>query len=189
VGDLLKNKIVRSVLGIIAAFLLLLVISVVSWKYFEKQAERDVSNQRPDDFPVVVISPEKSELVFLKDIESYREQNPGTTFLIAPERLGLINSQLQADQAKRHGKGTPRIGAADLGGGRQLIDFEIIGDGLFRSKYEASTDSFRPVSLTVSGPGIMIVSCYVTLLAGVLAYILLRLLLWWSRRKRAAIKS
>jgi hypothetical protein len=114
----------------------------ISWNYFESEREEDLSNTRPEWFLVVVITSGKSELVFLEDLEQYKQKNPNCTFLVPSGKKDLINYQLEIAQKDRRGKGTPQINVQDLGDGKQLIEVEILGDGFIqgplRSEREGS---------------------------------------------------
>ena len=162
------------------AFLIL--IFTVSWKYFEKQAEEDVSNTKPEYFPVVVVTPKKSELVFVTELEEYKKNNPNYTFLISDEKL--VNQQLEIAQKDRRGKGTPQISVKPINKDKQLIEVRIGGDGLFTAKYEATDKEFKPLTLTVSGPLFGLLPCGTTIFFGFIGFIILNLILRLLRKRQ-----
>ncbi len=52
----------------------------LSWKYFEKGAEEDVSAINPTYFPIVAITSDKSKVVMFDEIESIKKEFPTVTF-------------------------------------------------------------------------------------------------------------
>ncbi len=178
------KRILRA-LGLVLGFTAFLVLTfAISWRYFEKQAEQDFSNTKPEYFPVVVVTPNKSELILTKDLEKYERDNPNYSFLIPNGKEDLISEQLNADQIRRNGKGTPRISAKTLAEGKQKIDFEIVGDGLFLSRYEATEKEVKPLIFTSSGPMFVIFPCGATVFFGFIGFFLLRFILWFVKRQQ-----
>lgn len=177
-----RKTFLRSLLLIFGFIAFLVLTFNISWKYFEKRAEEDVSNTKPEYFPVVVVTPNKSELVFVEELEKYKQSNPNYTFLISDENL--VNQQLEKAQSERRGKGTPRISVIPISEGKQLIEVKIGGDGLFDAKYEAADKEFKPLTLTTSGPGFVFLPCGVTFIFGFVGLFLLRLILWFMKRKQ-----
>ena len=170
---------------LVSSFIGFLVLTfVISWEYFEKQAEEDVSNIKSDYFPVVVITPNKSELVLTKNLEKYKKDNPNFSFLIPSGKEDLINEQLNDGQIRRHGKGTSQISAKTIAEGKQLVEFEIIGDGLFLSRYEATDKDVKPLMFKLSGPMFAMLPCGATIFFGFIGLFLLRFILWFVKRKR-----
>ena len=168
---------------LVFGFIAFLVVTfAISWKYFEKRAEEDVSNTKTEYFPVVVVTPNKSELVFIEELEKYKHSNPNYTFLVADENL--VNQQLEKAQSERRGKGIPRISVKSISEDKQLIEVKIGGDGLFDAKYEAVDKEFKPLTLTISGPGFVFLPCGLTLVFGFAGLYLLRLILWFMKRKQ-----
>ncbi len=178
-----KRKILHSLIWILGFIIFLVLTFVISWKYFEKQAEEEVSDTKPEYFPVVIITPNRSELVFTKDLEKYEKDNPNYSFLIPNGKEDLINKQLNDDQIRRNGKGTPRISAKTLAEGKQEIEFEIIGDGLFLSRYEANEKEIKPLMFKSSGPMFVIFPCGATFFFGFIGFFLLRFILWFVKRR------
>jgi hypothetical protein len=174
----------RTLLLSVGFVVFLVVTFIVSWKYYEKRFETDVSDSRPNDFPVVINTPGRSELILLGDLEKYKERKTEYSFLVSDEKAELINKQLEADRVLRGGKGIPTITAKPLEAGKQLIEVEINGDGLWDSRYEATDKDVRPISLTVSGPGFPFFPCAATAGFGMVGFILLQGILWLSRRMR-----
>lgn len=172
----------RSLLLVLGFIAFLVVTFTISWKYFEKRAEEDVSNIKPEYFPVVVVTPNKSELVFVEELEKYKQSNSSYTFLISDENL--VNQQLEKAQSERRGKGTPRVSVKPISEGKQLIEVKIGGDGLFDAKYEAAGKEFKPLTLTISGPGFVFLPCGTTFIFGFIGFFLLRLILWLLKRKQ-----
>ena len=173
----------KKTFGITIGFVLFLVISfIVSWKYFERRATEDVFGSRPDYFPIVINSPGKSELILLEDLDKYRNRYPDYSFLVPDEKAELINRQLQSDQQERRGKGVPKITATKIAEGKQLVEVEIIGDGLWDSKYEATDKDITPLKFTLSGPLFPMFPCATTMILGIVGFVLLQVLLWWSRK-------
>ena len=174
----------RTVLLSVGFVIFLVVTFILSWKYYEKRMERDVSGERPDDFPVVINTPGKSELIYLADFEKDKRGGIEYSFLVPDENAELIDEQLKADQVRRRGKGIPKITATTLTPGRQLVEVEISTDGLWDFKYEATDKEVRPHSFTVAGPGFVFLPCTATVGFGIIGFILLQGVLWVSRKSR-----
>ena len=172
----------RSLIWVLGFIAFLALTFSVSWKYFEKRAEEDVSNTTPESFPVVVVTQNKSELVFINKLEKYKQENPNYTFLISNE--DLVNRQLQDDQKRRGGRGTPKITVKPISEGRQLIEFEIVGDKVLNVKYEAADKDFKPLAWTVIGPLFSVLVCGAALLCGFVGFGLLNLVLGWLRKRK-----
>lgn len=183
------RKFLRSLIWFSGSTAFLIIIFAASWKYFEKQAEENVLNTEPEYFPVVVITPDKSELVFAKDLDKYEKENPNYSFLIPNGKEDLINKQLNDDQIRRHGKGTTRISAKTVAEGKQEVEFEIIGDGLFLSRYEATDKEMKPLMFKSSGPMFVMFPCGATFFFGFIGFLLLRCIIWFikGRQKRKFI--
>ena len=170
-------------LPLVAGFFAFLAIAfIVSWKFFENRMQEDVSNTNPTYFPVIVFTPEKSEAVLLDKLEQYKQNNQNYSFLVPDGKEDLINKQLREDQMRRHGKGTPRVTAKNIAEGKQLIEFEIVGDGLFLSRYEATDKDIKPLTFTLSGPLFVLLPCGTTLVFGFIGYLLLQFTLWSLRK-------
>ena len=180
-----ERKILQSLI-LVSCFIGFLILTfAISWKYLEKQAEEDVSNTKPEYFPVIVITSDKSELVFTKDLEKYEKDNPNYSFLISEIGMeDLINKRLDDDQIRRHGKGTPRISAKMLAEGKQEIEFEIITDGFLVSRYEATEKEVKPLMFKSSGPGFVFLPCGATFFFGFVGFFLLRFILWFIKRQQ-----
>jgi len=166
------------VLGFIA---FLTVTFLFSWKYFVKRAEEDVSNTKPEYFPVVVVTPNKSELVFVEELKKYKQSVSTYTFLASDENL--VNQQLKKAQSERRGKGIPQISVKSISEGKQLIEVKIGGDGLFNAKYEATDREFKPLTLTTSGPLFVLLPCASTVFFGFVGFGILNLILWWLNKR------
>lgn len=173
------RKLLRSLLLVVGFFAFLITAFILSWNYFESRMQRDASN--PESFPVVVITPEKSEVVWLDNLEQYKQDNQDYSFLVPEGKKNLINEQLQEDQMRRRGKGSPRIIARNITESKQLIEFEIIGDGLFPSRYEATDKDIKPLTFTLSGPLFVFLPCGTTLVIGFIGFVLLQFTLWFLR--------
>ncbi|HEX8251379.1 MAG TPA: hypothetical protein VF599_24615 [Pyrinomonadaceae bacterium] len=162
----------------------LVLIFAISWRYFETPAERDVSNINAKDFPVVFIAPERSEIIVLNSLETYKRNNPAYSFLMPVGKEELINQQLEKSQREKGAKGKPQIRAKTISEGKQLIELEILGDGFFLSRYEATDKEVKPLALKMSGAGFVFLPCAATFFFGFTGFFLLRLILWFIRRKQ-----
>ena len=173
-----RSKSSRLVLLVLMLVPLVVLSFKISWNYFESEREEDLSNTRPEWFLVVVITSGKSELVFLEDLEQYKQKNPNCTFLVPSGKKDLINYQLEIAQKDRRGKGTPQINVQDLGDGKQLIEVEILGDGLYRGRYEANEKEVSPLSVTSLGPMFPLLPFAVAVFAGVVEFLVIGFVIW-----------
>ena len=162
----------------------LFLIFTASWKYFEKQAERDYSNVEPNEFPVVLMTPGRSQIIILDSLKTYQQKDPVYSFLVPDGKEELINRQLKESQKERGAKGIPEIRVTRLGDGRQQIELEISTDGFFLARYEATDKEVRPLTFKSSGPLFPIFPCGATFFFGFVGFYLLRLVLWLIKRKR-----
>lgn len=156
----------------------------LAWKYFEKRAEQDVSLLNPTYFPIVAITSDKSKVIMFDEIESFKKDFPNITFLVPKDKADVIDQQLQIDQKERGGKGIPRIKATDLGEGKQLIEFEIMGDGFYLSRYEATDKTVKPLTFKISGAGFVFLPCGATFIIGFIGFIFLRITLWLLKKRQ-----
>jgi hypothetical protein len=159
----------------------------LSWQYFEKQAEADVSSMNPTYFPIVAITSDKSKVIMFDEIDSIKKEFPNFTFLVPNDKADLIDKQLQADQKERGGKGIPRIKATEIGEGKQLVEFEIMGDGLYVSRYEAAEKTVKPLTFKLAGPGFIFLPCGTTFIVGFIGFIFLRAILWFLKRRQKVL--
>ncbi|MEK7722958.1 MAG: hypothetical protein AAB336_01290 [Acidobacteriota bacterium] len=120
----------------------------------------------------------------MEDLEKYKQNNPSFSFLIPNGKVELINAQLIEDQKRRGGKGIPKVVTETIADGKQLIEFEIMGDGFFLSKYEARDKEIKPLMFKLSGVGFVFFPCGITFLVGFVGYFLLRFILWFVKRRQ-----
>ena len=143
----------RSVVSVLGFSVFFLVVFFFSFKYFEKKLEEDVSALNSEYFPIVAIQPERVEIIKLNQIENFKKEFPSTSFLVAEGRELLVNQQLKEFLQNQNGKGIPSIKTTQIAEGKQLIEFEISKDGLFRSRYEATEKTVRPLTFVSAGSG------------------------------------
>lgn len=152
-----------------------------SFKYFENRAAWEVSGGNYSEFPVVVLRPLGAKIVFINSDGQYEGKSVGDSFIVPSGKEERVNDWLNA--GREHDGRDPRaLRVTPIGDGRQLIELEIFGDGLFLSRYEATENEVKPQSLTISGPLFVFFPCGATLVIGFIAFGLLELILWFTRR-------
>ena len=178
------NNFLHSLLIVVGFTVFIFLTFWLSWKYFEKRAEQDVSSINPTYFPIVAITSDKSKVIMFNEIESVKKEFPNVTFLVPKDKADLIDKQLQIDQQERRGKGIPRIKATDIGDGKQLVEFEIIGDGFYLSRYEATEKTVKPLTFKLAGPLFVFFPFITTFLIGLIGFIVLRIALWFLKKRQ-----
>lgn len=142
----------------------------VSWKYYAHLATQDYSSGGDTTyFPFVAMTGEGAEIVYMYEWKRFEKEHPECTLLLPEGDLERIDRELERSQERRSGKGTPIVRLISSEPGKQLIEFEIVGDGLFESRYEATERTIRPLSFTLSGPLFVVRPCGVTILVGIIA--------------------
>lgn len=178
------KKFLRSLILTVGFVGFLVLIFTLSWKYFENRAERDVSNEQATEFPVVFMTPGKSRIVLLSSLKDYEKNDPVYSFSVPDGKEESINRQLEESQRERRAKGRPVVRVTPLGGGRQLIELEILSDGFFTARYEATDKEVRPLTFKSAGVGFVFLPCGATFFFGFIGFYLLRLTLWLIKRKQ-----
>jgi hypothetical protein len=179
-----SKKFLRKLILAFGFIAFLILVFTISWKYFERKVESDISNVKVTEFPVVVIAPEKSEIILLDSLETYKRNNPTYSFLVPSGKEELINQQLEKSQRERGAKGKPQVRAKPVSEGKQSIELEIFGDGFFLARYEATEREVKPLTLKMSGAGFVFLPCASTFFFGFIGFFLLRLILWFIKRKQ-----
>lgn len=178
------KKFVCSLLLVIGFTAFIFLTFWLSWKYFEKRTEVDISLINSTYYPIVAITSDKSKVIMVNEIESIKKEFPNVTFLIPKDKADLIDKQLQIDQKERGGKGIPKIKATDIEEGKQLIEFEIIGDGFYLSRYEATEKTVKPLTFKLAGPLFIFLPCGTTFLVGFIGFIALRITFWFLKKRQ-----
>ncbi len=94
---------------------------------------------------------------------------------------------MQIDQKERGRKGIPKIKATDIEQGKQLIEFEIMTDGLYSSRYEATDKTVKPLTFKLAGPLFIFLPCGTTFIVGFIGFIFLRVILWLIKKQQKAL--
>jgi hypothetical protein len=152
---------------------LLVVTFKVSWSFFEKRAERNGSDIKKSEFPVVLVSPVQSKIIYANQIQGYLREEQYSSMLIYEGNLELVKKQLE-----RPDGGQPSIAVKDISKDRQLIELETHGEGLFFARYEATQNDVTPLTLKMSGPLFVmypaLVSLFFAIAGGFAVHFLLR---------------
>lgn len=156
----------------------------LSWTYFEKRTEEDVSSQNPEYFPIVAIQPEKVEVIKLPEFEEYKKNNPNVSFLIPLGKESQVNQQLQQWATKRGAKNSREIRVIQNFEGKQIIEYEAFGDGFYLSRYEAKDKTVKPLVFKIAGPGFVFFPCGTTFLIGLMGFFILRAVLWFLKKQQ-----
>ena len=145
-----NNRVAVAIIWILAGTLVFVLTLLLSFEFFAKQREVDVSNDRPREFPVVLLRPQGPEITLVNSFEL--DDSFEGSFRILPADLPSVNEKLRAWQEDRGAKGIPEIDVQQSTEDTQLISLEIHTDGIFRSTYEAKERGIRPRKLTMAGP-------------------------------------
>lgn len=104
-------------------------------------------------YPILLIWPAHVEIRLVTSIAevSPRPANAGYTFIVPADRQAWVETEVRNTRA-------PRSDAAwdlrvdQLGGGRQRIRLELLGDGVNGIIYEARPDEIVPLASRLTGP-------------------------------------
>jgi hypothetical protein len=105
------------------------------------------------DARILLLWPDRIELKPIRDLVTFSPRPPNAeyTFLIPPERLQWVTKQLRT-----YSTPTPsaswHMRVRSLEPGKQEIELELLGDGIYGVVYEASSEVVLPLRTKLAGP-------------------------------------
>lgn len=139
------------------------------------------------DARVLLLWPDRIELQPISDLSDFspRAPNAGYTFLVPPGRQPWVTEQLRAYPTPTRGTSW-RLRVTPLEPGKQEIDLELLGDGIYGVVYEANSERVTPLKTRLAGPGFAFIVFGTDVLGSVL---LLLIVLLFRRFVRPSIRQ
>lgn len=131
------------------------------------------------DARVLLLWPDRIELQPIHDIAKFspRPLNAEYTFIVPPERQAWVMEQLRAYSTPTRGTSW-RMRVRPIESGKQEINLELLGDGIYGVVYEASKEGIVPLRTRLAGPGFAFIVFGIDAAGSVL---LLLIVLWFRR--------
>jgi hypothetical protein len=137
------------------------------------------------DGRVLLLWPDHIELQPIRALANFSPRPPNAeySFMVPPERQSWVATQLKAyPSPTRSASWSLRVRA--LESGKQEIELELIGDGIYGVVYEANQQSIIPLKNRLAGPGFAFIVFGIDFLASLSIFLLVtlfrRLLRFWN---------
>jgi hypothetical protein len=120
------------------------------------------------DGRVLLLWPDHIELQPIRALANFSPRPPNAeySFMVPPERQSWVASQLRTyPTPTRSASWSLRV--RSLESGKQEIELELIGDGIYGVVYEADQQSVIPLKNRLAGPGFLFIVFGLDLLASV----------------------
>ena len=137
------------------------------------------------DARILLLWPDRVELQPIRDLANFspRPPNAAYTFLVPPERQAWVTEQLRASSTPTRGTSW-RMWIKPLEPGRQEIDLELLGDGIYGVVYEASSERIVPLRTRLAGPGFAFIVFGLDVVGSVLLLLIVLLIRRFLRLRR-----
>lgn len=182
-------KSLRSVVLVFGFTGFLIATFMFSFDYLAKKSEREVPIPTPDYFRLFVTAEGKFDVIKFGELEGFKIINPNYSLLIPKERLEEINENFHLKALEKKVESVPKIKIESEAEGKQTIKISHGGDGIYDFRYEATEKNFKPLTMNRQGPGFIFEPCFITIIIGFVTFCLLKLALWYLRRKNKKVEE
>ncbi len=143
------------------------------------------------DARVLLIWPDRIELRPIRAWSDFspRSPNSGYTFLVPAERQGWVTEQLRAYSTPTR-NASWHLRVKPIEAGKQEIELELLGDGIYGVVYEASNERIVPFGTRLADPGFAFIVVGIDVASSVvlLLVVLLSRRFWLRRRVTHTIR-
>jgi hypothetical protein len=143
----------QKVLSIGIVVISFLVFIPVSWRLADPLFSHPFPKQ-PVELPVLLVWPDHVEIRMLRNLSEVSPipKDAGYTLSIEPQRQAWVEAAVRATPTPRPDKSSWVIRITQIGAGRQRVDLELLGDGIYGMIYEARSNEIIPLRWRLTGP-------------------------------------